>query len=77
MFTKHLLEKDEFEDIELDNDLFNDSSCSDNQLPSYHLFSSDANSENSCNDDEIYVKKTTKRRKIRAGTFDKVERKGR
>ena len=45
MFTKHLLEKDEYADFEINNNEFEDSSCSENQLLSHSYFSSDADIE--------------------------------
>ena len=77
MFTKHLHEKDEYADFELNNNEFEDSSCSDNQLLSYNYFSSEADIESLSSEKEKPAKKAKISRKTRPGTLSLVEYNGR
>ena len=72
MFTKHLHEKDDYADFELNNWEFEDSSCSDNQLLSHDYFSSDADNESSSAEKEKPAKKAKISRKTRPGALSVV-----
>ena len=73
MFIKHLCEKDEHADFELNNNKFEHSSCSDNQLLSHNYFSGDADIESLPSENEKPLKKAKVSRKTRPSTLSVVE----
>ena len=64
MFIKHLHEKDEFENDELDIDWIHYGSCSDNQL----LVTNDFHSNSDISDSEILTTQVKQKKKVKAGS---------
>ena len=72
MHTKHLFDKDENANLELNPNIFVDSSYSDNQFIAAFEYSTDADDEQSSNEETNPVK-SRKKRKSRAGTYNIVQ----
>jgi len=78
MFTRHLCEKDEYANYEIEHNMLDDSSYSDNPLLSVLNNGSDADGEDSADEKKPCFKKNTNlKRKVRQGTYNIVEYNGR
>ena len=66
MFTKHLCEKDEHANYEIEHNMLGDSSYSDNQLLAVFDNSSDADDENTTDEECLSTKKKTPKKESSA-----------